>query len=138
VLAFAREGYRFTSFRPREFAGTLGYAGFWNMARKYWKTGAYEVYRSLSKKKFVEALQGLVPDLRAADIAPGGAGVRAQAVRRDGSLLDDFQHRQRPRRHPRGERAFTGGHGLAGHRPTHRGPRHPGLRPRLSASISRG
>jgi L-2-hydroxyglutarate oxidase len=90
VLAFAREGYHFTSFRPRELAGTLGYSGFWKMARKYWRTGAYEMYRSLSKKKFVEALQGLVPDLKGEDIIRGGAGVRAQAVRADGSLVDDF------------------------------------------------
>jgi (S)-2-hydroxyglutarate dehydrogenase len=90
VLAFSREGYRFARVRPRELAGTLGYGGFWAMARKYWRTGAYEVYRSLSKKKFVEALQKLVPDLRGDDITPGGAGVRAQAVRPDGSLLDDF------------------------------------------------
>jgi L-2-hydroxyglutarate oxidase len=52
--------------------------------------GAYEMYRSLSKKKFVEALQRLVPDLKGEDITPGGAGVRAQAVRADGVLLDDF------------------------------------------------
>ncbi len=90
VLAFAREGYRFANVRPRELAATLGYGGFWAMARKYWRTGAYEMYRSLSKKKFVEALQKLVPDLRGEDITPGGAGVRAQAVRPDGSLLDDF------------------------------------------------
>jgi L-2-hydroxyglutarate oxidase LhgO len=90
VLAFAREGYRFTSVRPRELAGTLGYRGFWAMARRYWRVGAFEMHRSLSKKKFVESLQRLVPDLRAEDIAPGGAGVRAQAVRPDGSLLDDF------------------------------------------------
>ena len=90
VLAFAREGYRFANVRPRELAATLGYGGFWAMARKYWRTGAYEMYRSLSKKKFVEALQKLVPDLRGEDITPGGAGVRAQAVGPDGSLLDDF------------------------------------------------
>ena len=60
------------------------------MARKYWRMGAYEMYRSLSKKKFVEALQRLVPDLKGEDITPGGAGVRAQAVRADGVLLDDF------------------------------------------------
>jgi len=90
VLAFAREGYRFTSFRPKEFAGTLGYRGFWAMARKYWRVGAFEVHRSISKKKFVESLQRLLPDLRSEDIVPGGAGVRAQAVRPDGSLLDDF------------------------------------------------
>ena len=90
VLAFAREGYRFTRVRPRELAGTLRFPGFWAMARKYWRVGAYEMHRSLSKKKFVESLQRLVPDLKAEDIAPGGAGVRAQAVRADGTLLDDF------------------------------------------------
>ena len=90
VLAFAREGYRWTSFKPVEFAGTLRYAGFWTMARKYWKVGAWEVHRSLSKKKFVESLRRLVPDLKPEDIKPGGSGVRAQAVRPDGTLLDDF------------------------------------------------
>ncbi|HET7380416.1 MAG TPA: hypothetical protein VFJ24_10280, partial [Gaiellales bacterium] len=64
--------------------------GFWAMARKYWRVGAFEVHRSLSRKKFVESLQRLVPDIRPEDVAPGGAGVRAQAVRADGSLLDDF------------------------------------------------
>jgi L-2-hydroxyglutarate oxidase LhgO len=90
VLAFAREGYRWTSVRPREVAGTLGYAGFWSMARKYWRVGAWEVHRSLSKKKFVASLQRLVPELEGDAIVPGGSGVRAQAVRPDGSLLDDF------------------------------------------------
>ena len=90
VLAFAREGYRWTSIKPLELAGTLRYAGFWTMARKYWKVGAWEVHRSLSKKKFVESLQRLVPELQPEDIAPGGSGVRAQAVRPDGTLLDDF------------------------------------------------
>jgi L-2-hydroxyglutarate oxidase len=90
VLAFAREGYRWTSIKPLELAGTLRYAGFWSMARKYWKVGAWEVQRSLLKKKFVESLQRLVPELKPEDIAPGGSGVRAQAVRRDGTLLDDF------------------------------------------------
>jgi L-2-hydroxyglutarate oxidase len=90
VLAFAREGYRWTSIKPLELAGTLRYAGFWTMARKYWKVGAWEVHRSLSKKKFVESLRRLVPDLKPEDIAPGGSGVRAQAVRPDGTLLDDF------------------------------------------------
>jgi len=90
VLAFAREGYRWTSIRPLEFAGTLRYPGFWAMARKYWKVGVWEVQRSLLKKKFVESLQRLVPELKAEDITPGGSGVRAQAVRPDGTLLDDF------------------------------------------------
>jgi L-2-hydroxyglutarate oxidase len=60
------------------------------MARKYWRVGAFEMHRSISKKKFVQSLQRLVPDLEPGDIVPGGAGVRAQAVRPDGSLLDDF------------------------------------------------
>jgi L-2-hydroxyglutarate oxidase LhgO len=91
VLAFAREGYRWTNLRPGELAGTLGFAGTWRMASKYWRTGAYEVYRSLSKAAFVRALQRLVPALRAEDIQPGGSGVRAQAVTRDGALVDDFR-----------------------------------------------
>ncbi|HXH82263.1 MAG TPA: L-2-hydroxyglutarate oxidase [Candidatus Tectomicrobia bacterium] len=91
VLAFAREGYRFARVRPDELAGTLGYRGFWSMARRYWRTGAYEMYRSLSKKAFVRALQRLVPDVTAADLVPGGAGVRAQAVTREGMLVDDFR-----------------------------------------------
>ncbi len=91
VLAFAREGYKFITVKPAELANTLTYSGMWHMARKYWKTGSYEMYRSLSKKAFVRALQRLVPDIRPEDVARGGAGVRAQAVARDGSLVDDFR-----------------------------------------------
>jgi L-2-hydroxyglutarate oxidase LhgO len=91
VLAFAREGYTFGRVKPGELAQTLSYSGFWSMARKYWRTGAYEVYRSLSKAAFVRALQRLVPDIREADLARGGAGVRAQAVTADGGLVDDFR-----------------------------------------------
>jgi (S)-2-hydroxyglutarate dehydrogenase len=91
VLAFAREGYRLGRIHLREFAGTLGYSGFWAMARRYWRTGSYEMYRSVSKKAFVRALQRLIPEVEAADIMPGGAGVRAQAVGEDGSLVDDFR-----------------------------------------------
>src|SRR5262245_52193454 len=91
VLAFAREGYRFGRIHLRELAGTLAYPGFWSMARRYWRTGSYEMYRSLSKAAFVQALQRLLPEIRAADITPGGAGVRAQAVAEDGSLVDDFR-----------------------------------------------
>jgi (S)-2-hydroxyglutarate dehydrogenase len=91
VLAFAREGYRLGRIHLREFAGTLGYSGFWAMARRYWRTGSYEMYRSVSKRAFVRALQRLVPEVEAADVAPGGAGVRAQAVAEDGSLVDDFR-----------------------------------------------
>jgi L-2-hydroxyglutarate oxidase len=61
------------------------------MARRYWRTGAYEMYRSLSKTSFVRALQRLVPAIGPEDVAPGGAGVRAQAVAADGTLVDDFR-----------------------------------------------
>jgi L-2-hydroxyglutarate oxidase LhgO len=91
VLAFAREGYRFARVHPGELAGTLAYRGFWAMARRYWRMGAFEMYRSVSKAAFVAALQRLVPGVRAEDVEPGGAGVRAQAVAQDGSLVDDFR-----------------------------------------------
>jgi len=91
VFAFAREGYRFGRVSPRELAATLAYRGFWRMARRYWRMGTFEMYRSLSKGAFVRALQRLVPDLRPEDVERGGAGVRAQAVSPDGSLVDDFR-----------------------------------------------
>ncbi len=91
VLAFAREGYDLGTVRPLELAQTLGYAGFWNMARRYWRMGAYELYRSASKAAFVGSLQKLVPEVEERDIERGGAGVRAQAVSPDGSLVDDFK-----------------------------------------------
>jgi L-2-hydroxyglutarate oxidase LhgO len=91
VLAFAREGYTWRRVRPAELLETLRFSGFRAMARKYWRTGAYEMYRSLSKAAFVRALQRLVPALGAEDIRPGGAGVRAQAVTADGALVDDFR-----------------------------------------------
>jgi len=91
VLAFAREGYTLGTVKPAELAGTLGYTGFWHMARKYWRVGAYEMYRSASKAAFVRSLQKLVPDIAIGDLERGGAGVRAQAVAPDGSLVDDFK-----------------------------------------------
>jgi L-2-hydroxyglutarate oxidase LhgO len=91
VLAFAREGYTPGTVRPGELLETLGYAGFWHMARRYWRVGAFEMYRSASKAAFVRSLQKLVPDIAAGDLERGGAGVRAQAVAADGSLVDDFK-----------------------------------------------
>ena len=96
VLAFAREGYRLRTINVRELLGVLGYRGFWAMARRYWRTGTYEFYRSLSKRAFVRALQRLVPAVRDPDLVPGGAGVRAQAVRPDGALVDDFTITETP------------------------------------------
>jgi L-2-hydroxyglutarate oxidase len=91
VLALAQEGYTKTSFRPQEAFGTLTYNGFWTMARKYWKTGMHEVYRSFSKAAFTKALQRLVPEITEADLQGGGSGVRAQAVEESGKLVDDFR-----------------------------------------------
>jgi len=91
VLAFKREGYRWRDFSMRDMAGTLGYSGFWRMAGKYWRYGMGEVHRSLSKRAFVQALQRLLPEIKSEDLVADGSGVRAQAVRPDGSLVDDFQ-----------------------------------------------
>lgn len=90
VLALAREGYSWTRMHPAEMISTLAFPGFWRMARHYWRTGLYEVYRSLSARVFVRALQRLVPDIRPQDVVRGGAGVRAQAVSASGALVDDF------------------------------------------------
>jgi len=90
VLALAREGYRKRDVHPREAWQALGWPPFWSMARQYWRTGLGEVGRSLSKAAFAKALQRLVPEIRAADLEPGGSGVRAQALAADGRLLDDF------------------------------------------------
>ena len=91
VLALAREGYGKASVNPGEVAGMLAYPGFWRMGARYWKTGMTELYRSLRKAAFVRALQALAPETRAEHLKPGGAGVRAQAVDRQGRLVDDFR-----------------------------------------------
>ena len=91
VLAFAREGYRKRSFRGADVVDYASFPGFWIMAAKYAWVGAEEYYRSWSKSAFVRSLQKLVPELTADDLVPGGAGVRAQALGRDGSLIDDFR-----------------------------------------------
>jgi L-2-hydroxyglutarate oxidase len=91
VLAFKREGYRRSDFSLQDAATTFAYSGFWHMAAKYWRSGAGEFYRSFHKPAFVRALQTLVPDVRSPDLVADGAGVRATAVSRDGSLVDDFQ-----------------------------------------------
>jgi L-2-hydroxyglutarate oxidase len=91
VLAFKREGYRRTDFSLQDAAGTFAYGGFWHMAAKYWRSGAGEFYRSFHKPAFVRALQTLLPDVVSADLVADGSGVRATAVARDGSLVDDFK-----------------------------------------------
>jgi L-2-hydroxyglutarate oxidase LhgO len=96
VLAFAREGYRKTDVNVRDLWQILSYKGFWSMAQKHWKTGLGEIYRSMSKRAFVNALQRLIPDVRVDDLASGGAGVRAQALSATGALMDDFVISQTP------------------------------------------
>ncbi|RIK77623.1 MAG: L-2-hydroxyglutarate oxidase [Planctomycetota bacterium] len=90
VLAFAREGYFKTTVNLRDLAESLSYSGFLRVAAKYWRTGAGEMWRSVSKRAFVRALQRLVPEVRCEHLLPAPAGVRAQALDRDGSLVDDF------------------------------------------------
>ena len=90
VLAFAREGYKKTDLNIADLAESLTYPGFLRMAAKYWRMGLGEMWRSVSKAAFVKALQRLVPEIRAEHLEPAPAGVRAQAVTRDGSLVDDF------------------------------------------------
>ncbi len=90
VLGLAREGYRKTDVNPRELAEILGYGAFWRLAAKNWYTGAGEVFRSFSKRAFVRSLQRLVPEVKEDDLVPAEAGVRAQALKKDGTLVDDF------------------------------------------------
>lgn len=90
VLAFAREGYRKTDVNLGDLAETLTYPGFIRLGFRYWRMGAGEMWRSISKAAFVKALRRLMPEITAAHLEPMPAGVRAQAVAADGSMLDDF------------------------------------------------
>ena len=90
VLALGREGYRKSDWNLGETWGTFIFPGFWKMSAKHWRVGVDELRRSYSKKRFVRDLQHLLPEIQDADLAPGGSGVRAQAVDRNGALLDDF------------------------------------------------
>lgn len=90
VLSFKREGYTKTDFDLRDFAETMSYKGFWKLASKYMKEGMEEMARSFNKSKFVESLQELIPEIKADDLEPAPAGVRAQALKPNGELVDDF------------------------------------------------
>ncbi len=91
VLAFKREGYSKTSFALDDAFDTAMFPGFWKMAAKNWRSAIDEYHRSWSKAAFVRALQKLMPELTSDDLRPGGSGVRAQALGRDGKLIDDFR-----------------------------------------------
>ncbi|MFC9319198.1 L-2-hydroxyglutarate oxidase [Streptomyces nigra] len=97
VPALAREGYGWGVVRPRELGTTLAWPGAWRMARRHWRYGAGELRRSLSKAAFTDAVRRLLPAVEPEDLEPAAAGVRAQAVLRDGSLVDDFLIREGPR-----------------------------------------
>jgi L-2-hydroxyglutarate oxidase len=91
VLAFGRTSYRRGSISLRDSSELLAYAGFWRMARNHWRTGLSECYRTLNKRAFVRALRRMIPDLAADDLRRAVPGIRAQAVGRDGRLIDDFR-----------------------------------------------
>jgi (S)-2-hydroxyglutarate dehydrogenase len=90
VLALKREGYRWRDVSLRDIGDWAAFPGFWRMAGLQWRNGMAEVRRSLSRKRFLESLQSLIPNLSDADIERGPSGVRAQAVGPDGRLIDDF------------------------------------------------
>ena len=96
VLAFAREGYKWTDVNLRDFAESLTFPGLWKFLAKYPSLCGYEIWRSLSRAEFTRSLQKLVPEIRAEDIEPGGAGVRAQAMTSDGKLIEDFHFEEAP------------------------------------------
>lgn len=90
VLAFAREGYRRTDLSLSDLLETLAFPGFRKLARKFWRTGLAEMWRDWSKRAFTAELGRYVPELRADDLVFGPSGVRAQSLRADGTLVDDF------------------------------------------------
>ena len=90
VLAFKREGYSKTDFSARDLAEVLTFPGFWRLALRHWREALKEYRRSFSTKEFARSLQRLVPAVQPEDIVPSEAGVRAQALGKDGHLVDDF------------------------------------------------
>jgi L-2-hydroxyglutarate oxidase LhgO len=97
VLAFAREGYRKSDVDLAELGRMVSYPGFWIMGLRYWRMGAYEYYRSFSRRAFVRALSKLVPDISEDDLSEGGSGVRAQSLAPNGSFVDDFKIVEAPK-----------------------------------------
>ncbi|SDC90223.1 L-2-hydroxyglutarate oxidase [Sanguibacter gelidistatuariae] len=97
VLALAREGYRRRDVSPADVADALSWPGLWRLGARNWAPGAREVARSMSAALFAKSLARLVPGIGPDDLVPAPAGVRAQALKRDGSMVDDFLLRTRPR-----------------------------------------
>jgi L-2-hydroxyglutarate oxidase len=90
LLAPSRTAYRLSSVSRRDVGDTLRWPGTWRMARRWWRTGVTELHLAANRRAFVAACARYVPSLTAADVTSGPAGIRAQAVARDGKLLDDF------------------------------------------------
>ena len=96
VLAFAREGYKWSNVNLRDLTESLCFPGLWRFLAKYPSLCGYEIRRSLSKSEFCRSLQKLVPEIREDDLETGGAGVRAQAMLPDGRLVEDFHFEEAP------------------------------------------
>jgi (S)-2-hydroxyglutarate dehydrogenase len=90
LLAPARDAYRLRDIKPRDLADALRWRGTWRMMRRFWRTGLEELRYAASRKALVKAARAYVPELQANDVTDGFAGVRAQALGRDGALIDDF------------------------------------------------
>lgn len=90
VPAGSRDGYTWSAVSARDLAATATWPGWWRLARRYWRTGGQEIWRSLSKRALLAEVRRLLPEVDAEDLVPAGAGVRAQALARDGRLVDDF------------------------------------------------
>jgi L-2-hydroxyglutarate oxidase len=97
IFALAREGYTKLKINPRDVVDSLRWPGLWKLGKRYWRTGLEEATRSFSQKRFLAGLRELVPDLPDDCLLPAHAGVRAQALRRDGQLVDDFYYERAPR-----------------------------------------
>ena len=91
VLALAREGYQRRDLNPKDLLETLRWPGFQKLARSHWKMGMSELIGSFSKHQFLNRARAYVPELQDGDVIPSGSGVRAQAVDRDGTLVEDFR-----------------------------------------------
>jgi L-2-hydroxyglutarate oxidase len=95
IMALSRQGYSWRQVSPRDLAAMAAWPGMWRLAAQHWRTGAQEFAGSVSKRRFLARARDYVPSLREADLVRAPAGVRAQAVSRDGAIIDDFVLSQR-------------------------------------------
>lgn len=96
ILATKREGYSIRDFSLRDVMDTFSYAGFWRFTARYTKPGLAEINRTLRKRVFTKSVQQLVPEITSEDLIPGKSGVRAQAIDRQGRMVDDFRIEESP------------------------------------------